>query len=181
VKDALLVIDVVNTFEHEDGDALLASFRERLPGIQTALARAREAGIPVVYVNDNAGRWDSDAPALVRAAVEGGRGGDVVAAVAPQPGDRFVLKPRYSAFDHTPLVIILRELEIERLLLAGAATEACVVQTAIDARELGFKVTILADACATVDEEIERLAFEYAGRVVGAWIESAADVDPGRA
>jgi nicotinamidase-related amidase len=181
VKDALLLIDVVNTFEHEDGDALLASFRERLPGFLTALSRARAAGIPVVYANDNAGRWDSDAPALVRAAVEDGRGGDVVEAVAPQRGDRFVLKPRYSAFDHTPLVIILRELEIERLLLAGAATEACVVQTAIDARELGFKVTILADACATVDEEIERLAFEYAERVVGARVDSATDVGHGPA
>jgi nicotinamidase-related amidase len=179
VKDALLLIDVVNTFEHEDGDALLTSFRERLPGFRTALARARAAEIPVVYVNDNAGRWDSDAPALLRAAVEG-RGGDAVAAVAPQDGDRFVLKPRYSAFDHTPLVIILRQLEIERLLLAGAATEACVVQTAIDARELGFKVSILADACATVDEEVERLAFEYAERVVGARVERAAELEPGR-
>jgi nicotinamidase-related amidase len=180
VRDALLLIDVVNTFDHEDGDALLASFRERLPGFQEALSRARAARIPVVYVNDNAGRWDSDAPALLRLAMEDGRGSDVVAAVAPQTGDRFVLKPRYSAFDHTPLVIILRELEVERLLLAGAATEACVVQTAIDARELGFKVTILADACATVDEEVERLAFEYAERVVGARVKSAGEVQPGR-
>jgi len=180
VNDALLVIDVVNTFDHEDGEALLRSFRERLPGFETAFSRARAAGVPVVYVNDNAGRWDSDAPALVRAAVEDGRGGDVVAAVAPQDGDRFVVKPRYSAFDHTPLVIILRELDVERLLLVGAATEACVVQTAIDARELGFKVTILADACATVDEEVERLAFEYAERVVGARVDRAAEVEPGR-
>jgi nicotinamidase-related amidase len=180
VNDALVLIDVVNTFDHEDGEGLLTSFRERLPGFRVALSRARAAGIPVIYVNDHAGRWDSDAPALLRSALDEGRGGDVVAAVAPQDGDRFVLKPRYSAFDHTPLVIILRELEIERLLLAGAATEACVVQTAIDARELGFKVTILADACATVDEEVERLAFEYAERVVGARVERAADSQPGR-
>ena len=82
-----------------------------------------------------------------------------------------LLKPRYSISDHTPLVILLRELEVERLLLAGAATEMCVVQSAIDARELGFKVSILAGACATTEPELERLAFEYAERVVGARVE----------
>ena len=91
--------------------------------------------------------------------------------MAPREGDRLLLKPRYSVFDHTPLVILLRELETERLLLAGAATEMCVVQSAIDARELGYKVSILADACATTDPELERLAFDYAERVVGARVE----------
>jgi nicotinamidase-related amidase len=81
------------------------------------------------------------------------------------------VKPRYSAFDHTPLDLILRELEIERILLAGAATEMCVVQTAIDAKEEGLKVSILADACATTDERMERLAFEYAEKIVGAVVE----------
>ena len=170
MNDALLLVDLINTFEHEDGDALLASFRERKDGMVAALEAARAGGIPVIYANDNIGVWDGDAPALVRKAVDG-KGGDVIAALAPQHGDRFVVKPRYSAFDHTPLVLLLRELEIDRLLLAGGATEMCIVQSAIDARELGYKVTILADACATVDEGLERLAFEYAERVVGARVE----------
>ena len=170
MRDALVVIDLLQRFDHEDGDALLASLRARLPGLREALARARADGIPVVYVNDLDGRWDSDAPALVRDALAG-PGGDALAEVAPREGDRILLKPRYSVFDHTPLVILLRELRIERLLLAGAATEMCVVQSAIDARELGFKVTILARACATTDEGLERLAFEYAERVVGARVE----------
>ena len=85
----------------------------------------------------------------------------------------FLRKPRYSAFDHTPLAIMLDELEIERVLLAGAATEMCVVQTAIDARELGLKVTILASACASVDPEDEAIALAYAERVAGARVEHA--------
>jgi nicotinamidase-related amidase len=178
MRDALVVIDVVQRFDHSGGDELLESFRERLPTFLDLLRRARAGGVPVVYVNDVARRWDADAPGLVRDAVEHGRGGDVVRAVAPERGDRFVLKPRYSIFDHTPLVILLRELEVERLLLAGAATEMCVVQSAIDARELGFKVTIAGDACATVDPDVERLALEYAERVVGARVEQAAEVEP---
>jgi nicotinamidase-related amidase len=175
VKDAVVLIDVLNTFGHEDGDRLLASFRERLPGFRAVLGRARENGLPLVYVNDMLGRWDADAPGLVREALAG-RGGDVIAEIAPRPGDRVVLKPRYSAFDHTPLVILLRELEIERLLLAGAATERCLVQSAIDARELGYKVTIVTDACATADERLERLAFEYAERVVGVFLERSEEL-----
>lgn len=170
MKDALVVVDLLQRFEHRDGDALLASLRQRLPGLRAALDRARRDDVPVVYVNDMEGRWDADAPALVRDALAG-PGGDALREIVPATGNRIVLKPRYSIFDHTPLLLLLRELEVERLLLAGAATEACVVQSAIDARELGFKVTIVADACATTDEELERLAFEYAERVVGARVE----------
>jgi nicotinamidase-related amidase len=179
VKDALLVIDVISRFDHEGGDKLLASFRERLPRLVEAIRRAREAGVPVIYANDNEGRWDSDAPGLLGEALAG-PGGDAVEQVAPQPGDPVLLKPRYSALDHTPLEILLRELEIERLLMAGTATEMCVVQTAIDARELGFKVTIVADACATVDEEMERLSLEYAERIVGAQVTPVAELGPAR-
>ncbi len=167
MKDALLMIDVVNRFDHEDGEALLGSFRQRLPGMLSAVARARESGVPVIYVNDQGRRWDSDAPRLVRSAIEEGRGGDVISRLAPQPSDPLILKQRYSAFDHTPLILLLKELGIERLLLAGAATEGCVVQSGIDARELGFKATIVADACATADEKLERIALAYAEQVVG--------------
>jgi nicotinamidase-related amidase len=171
VRDALLLVDVLNDFRHEDADALLASFRERHAALVDALGAARARGIPVVYANDNFGDWHGDAGRLVQDAVEHGRAGELVAAIAPRDGDPFVVKPRYSAFDHTPLVLVLRDLGIERILLAGAATEMCVIQTAIDAKEEGFKITILADACATTDERMEQLALEYAEEIVGALVE----------
>lgn len=176
MTDALLLVDVINRFDHEDGDKLLASFRSRLGSLRSVIERARAEGIALIYVNDLDGRWDSDAPALVRSAL-GGSGGDAVTAVAPQPGDRIVLKPRYSAFDHTPLVILLRDLGVERLVMAGAATERCVVQSAIDARELGFKVTLVADALAGVDERMEQLSLEYAERIVGVRVERAEELE----
>jgi nicotinamidase-related amidase len=132
--------------------------------------RARKSGTPLVYANDNRGHWDSNVARLVEEALAG-PGGELVRAVAPRDDDCFVVKPRYSAFDHTPLDLILRDLGTQRILLAGAATEMCVVQTAIDAKEEGLKVTILANACATTDERMEQLAFEYAERVVGAVVE----------
>jgi nicotinamidase-related amidase len=170
VKDALLLVDLLNDFEHEDGDRLLGFFRERHEGMVRALARARAEDVPVIYANDNYGVWDGDRQRLVKQALEG-RGGELLEGLAPGEDDRFVVKPRYSAFDKTPLELILRELETERLLLAGASTEGCVAQTAIDGRELGFKVSVLADACATVDERIEKVALDYLEAVVGARIE----------
>jgi len=170
VRDALLLVDFLNDFEHKDGERLLESFRERQEGMVRALARARGSDVPVVYANDNYGVWDGDRGRLVRHALEG-RGGDLLEPLAPGDGDRFVVKPRYSAFDKTPLELILRELETERILLAGASTEGCVAQTAIDGRELGFKISVLADACATVDERIAKVALDYLETVVGVRIE----------
>lgn len=171
MRDALLVVDVFDDFDHEDGEVLRDSFRASVPAMVEAIASARATGTPVVYVNDHRGRWDSDAPGLVRAVLDQPRSGGVVAPLVPQPDDRFVLKPRYSAFDHTPLALLLGELEIERIVLIGAATEGCVVQSGIDAREIGFKVTILAGACATNDRRLAAVALQYAEAVAGIRIE----------
>jgi nicotinamidase-related amidase len=167
MRDVLVVVDVINTFRHEDGGALLASFRRRLGGIQNAMSDARASGTPLVFVNDVLGRWDGDAPGLVRWAIESGAGADVVSALAPAPGESFLFKARYSAFDHTGLDLRLAELDCDRIIICGAATEGCVVQTGLDAREQGLKVTILASACATTDEDLERLALAYAEQVGG--------------
>jgi nicotinamidase-related amidase len=175
-RDALLVIDVINTFEHEDADALLQAFRQRAEGMVAAIVDARSARLPVIYVNDAADRWDGDAPGHVAAARESA-GGDVVSRLAPEAGDRFIFKPRYSAFDHTPLALVLERLKVDRVLLMGAATEGCVVQSGIDARELGLKATILLQACATVDAELESVALAYAERVVGIRVEGRHDRD----
>lgn len=169
-RDALLVIDVISTFEHEDGDALLEGFRRRADGMVAAISRARAEEVAVIYVNDALDNWDGDAPGHVLTAMRAA-GGDVVSRLAPAAGDRFLFKPRYSAFDHTPLVLVLQGLGVDRVLLAGAATEGCVVQSGIDARELGFKATILLDACATLDDELESIALAYAERVGGIHVE----------
>ena len=163
MKDALLLVDVLNDFRHEDGERLLESFRMRHEGMERALSEARSGGVPVIYAQDSRGVWDGDRSRLVREALDG-LGGDLLDPLAPEEDDRFVVKPRYSAFDKTPLELVLQELEVERLLLAGSATEGCVAQT-------GFKVSVLADACATVDERLEQVALEYLESVVGARIE----------
>lgn len=173
--DALLVVDVFNDFDHEDGEQLLESFDERAANMAQAVRSARRAEIPVVYVNDERGRWQSDAPGLIRAAVAG-KGGRLIQALVPTGDEPVILKQRYSAFDHTALDLLLESLPVERVILIGSAVEGCVVQTAIDAREHGLKVTILGDACATTDRELEDVALRYASRVVGVRVEQTETV-----
>ena len=163
---ALLLVDVIKDFRHEDGGCLLASFRERHAALRRTLEEARARETRVVYANDSAGTWVSDAPELLHRAIENGEAGDLVAALAPRGGEAVVLKPRYSAFDATPLETLLRDWRVDELLVAGTATEMCVFQTVTDALRLGFEVAVQADACATVDEENERLALLYLERVL---------------
>ena len=160
------MIDVLDAFDHDDAQALLDSFRARGEAMARAIETARESGVPVIYVNDDRDRWDSDAPALAREATDG-PGGDVIRDLLPRPGDHVLLKHRYSAFDHTALELLLEAKETERVVVVGAATEGCVAQTALDAREHGLKATILADACATADAELEETALRYTRDVGG--------------
>jgi nicotinamidase/pyrazinamidase len=158
-------VDVLKDFEHEDGDRLLASYQARHSGLVDALASARRENVPIVFVNDRPDD-EPDERAVVRLALAG-RGADLVAAVAPREDEKVVLKRRYSAFDGTSLADVLRERGVTAVELAGTATEMCVFQTAIDALRLELDVTILAAACATVDEEHEQLALDYLEKVLG--------------
>jgi nicotinamidase-related amidase len=172
--DALLVVDLFNDFEHDDAESLLASFLARAATIVQAIAGARQAGVPVIYVNDDRDRWDGDGPALIREAAEG-PGGDIIGQVLPREGDYFLFKHRYSAFDHTALDLLLEAESTKRVMVMGAATEGCVVQTALDAREHGLKATILADACATTDADLEATALRYAEDVGGIRVQRVAE------
>lgn len=167
-SDALVLVDVLADFGHDDGAELFDAFRRALPALTDAIAAARATTIPVVYANDDFGTWAGDRDAVLAEARRRAPQPELLDAVAPQGGDAFLTKPRYSAFDHTPLDLLLEERGTRRVLLAGTATEMCVAQTAIDAREAGHQVTVLVAACASVDEGNAELALEYLERVAGA-------------
>jgi nicotinamidase-related amidase len=166
--DALVLVDVLANFGHEDGDAMFAAFRDAHRSLREAIASARGAGIPVVYANDDFGTWSGDRDRVLEEARRRCPDPALIDALAPEPDDAFLCKPRYSAFDHTPLDLLLRERGVRRLLLAGTATEMCVAQSAIDGRELGYQITVLPDACAAVDAENADVALRYLEHVVGA-------------
>jgi nicotinamidase-related amidase len=178
--DALVLVDVLASFDHGDGGALFAAFRESVPSLRAELAGARAAGIPIVYANDDFGTWAGDRSRVLDESRRTCPDPELIDAVAPAAGDAFLCKPRYSAFDHTALDLFLREREVRRLLLAGTATEMCVAQTAIDGRELGYQATVLLASCSAVDARNAEVALRYLEHVVGVWIADRMDAHPGR-
>jgi nicotinamidase-related amidase len=68
---ALVVVDMLNSYEHEDADPLMDSVREVVPGIRELLDQARQDETLIVYVNDNSGDWSAGRPEIVDQAMEG--------------------------------------------------------------------------------------------------------------
>ena len=158
---ALLVIDVVNHFEFPDGALLLRNALPVAPRLRQLAARARAAGVPVIYVNDNFGQWRSNPGKLLAYCLrEECAGRRFVETVRPDAEDYCVLKPMHSAFYQTPLDVLLRHLRVSSLILAGLATNSCVLCTAHDANMRDFEVTVVSDCCAarTKKEHDEALA-----------------------
>lgn len=166
VSRALLFVDVIKDFEHEDGDALLADFTKHHAALVRALSEARADGRVVFFANDAPESGGAASEAIVEKALEG-KAADLVRALVPAPGEIFLVKPGYSGFYETDLGRLLHDQKVSALDLAGTATEMCVFQTATDAVRLGFDVTVLAGACASVDHNHEALALDYLEQVLG--------------
>ncbi|KOX19864.1 isochorismatase [Streptomyces sp. NRRL F-6491] len=144
---------MLNTYEHEDADALLPSVREALPGVEELLGRAREADAPVIYVNDNFGRWRSHHGELLEAALAG-RHPDLVKTIAPDEKSLFVVKARHSVFFETPLSYLLGQLGVRHVVLCGQVTEQCVLYSALDAHIRHFDVSLVPEAVAHIDADL---------------------------
>ncbi len=147
---ALLIIDAINDFDFVGGRQLLRRALTAAPRIAALKTRLQRRGVPVIYANDNFGRWRSSFSRVVGHCLkESSRGRPVVEMLRPGPDDYFVLKPRNSAFLDTPLEILLDHLGTRRVILTGFATEACVLATAMDAHACAFELTIPADCVAS--------------------------------
>lgn len=165
----LLILDMVSRFDFPDGRATAAAAHRIAPSIARLKDRVRSAGFQVVYVNDNPGRWRSDAPALVReATAPGSRGAAVLDALRPTKNDYFILKPRHSAFFATPLATILESLEARRLILTGVSAHQCVLFTASDAHVRQFELVVPSDCIAAPSKDDTRLALRYFRKALGA-------------
>lgn len=166
-KSALLAVDLFSDFRFPDGAALRDQLAAVAPAIGTLLRRARRSRVPVVYVNDHGGRWHDTFPDIV-ARARRGRGRAITRLVAPTRRDYFVLKPRRSAFLHTPLAMLLSSLDVGRIVVAGVATDMCILATATDAQNRELEIAVPADCCAALDEHRHRQALGLLRDSVGA-------------
>lgn len=169
---ALVVVDVLNPYEHEDADTLVRSMRDAVEPISLLVRRAREHEVPVVYVNDNYGHWNSSSAQLVETALEG-RYPELVEPLRPPEDASFVIKARHSVFYQTPLEYLLRQLGVGRIMLCGQVTEQCILYSALDGYVRHFEVAVASDAVAHIDRDLARAALKMMGRNMRAEIETA--------
>jgi nicotinamidase-related amidase len=175
-QTAVIVIDMLNTYDHEDAELLAASVRDRLPGIVELRDEAkRRDDVLLVYVNDNRDAWDAGPEALVERALDGERP-ELVEPIAPTDPVPFLPKGRHSIFYQTALDHLLRIENVERLVLAGQVTEQCILYSALDAYLRGYQLVVPPDAVAHIHEHLAQAALEMMERNMHADVSPAADV-----
>jgi len=175
---ALLLIDVINDLEFEGGDELL---RDALPAalkIAHLKERAQQAGVPVIYVNDNFGRWRSDFKKIVSHCLRDQvRGRPIAELLAPDDDDYFVLKPKHSGFFSTTLDLLLEYLGVRKLVITGFAGNNCVLFTANDAYLRDYQLVVPADCTASIRTEENEYALKQMQQVLKASIPTASAVN----
>jgi nicotinamidase-related amidase len=153
---------MISDWRFPDADKLLPGALAIAPRVAAFKARCQATGVPVIYGNDNRGHWRSDFRQVVASSLEaGGDGARITSMLAPGDDDFFVLKPKHSAFFSTPLDLLLQHLGVKRLLVAGVASDQCVVATAIDARMRDYEVLVPRDCVASQSAARNRRAIEH--------------------
>lgn len=154
-RTALLIVDVINLFDFPRGAAMARRAVRPARRILRLRDRAHANGVPVIYVNDNWGRWRSDFKSIVADCSRPDRpGAPIVRILAPTPRDFFVLKPHLSGFHETPLDTLLQSGDVSTVVIVGFAADNCVFFTAVEAHMRDYDVIVPSDCCASeVDEE----------------------------
>jgi nicotinamidase-related amidase len=167
---ALLILDLISEFTFPDAAAVLKGAKRPAAAIAKLKARARVAGVPVIYVNDTVGKWESDPRAFVQRCVRPeARGRDVVELVKPQlEEDYFIFKPKHSAFFGTPLETLLEQLRVRRLVLTGVTSHQCVLFTAMDAHVREYELIVPQDCVGATSREETRHALFIASKALRA-------------
>jgi nicotinamidase-related amidase len=178
---AIVLIDVINDFEFEGGEEMMAPALAAARRMVELKHAAHEAGVPVIYANDNFGRWRSNLGDVIAHCLQDGvRGRPIVELLQPHPQDYFVLKPKHSAFFSTTMETLLEYLGSRRLIFGGFAGNVCVQFTAQDAFMRDFDLYVPADCLASASAEENERALEYMRRVLGADTTPSAELDLGR-
>jgi nicotinamidase-related amidase len=156
-KSALVVVDMLNRYEHEDAEPLTESVRDRLPAMQRLIDAARERDVLTVYVNDNYDDWTAHAASLSEHALAGPHA-DLVEPILPAEDVPFVIKARHSIFYETQVEYLLRQEDVGRVVLMGQVTEQCILYSALDAYVRHFDVAVAPDAVAHIHAELAEAA-----------------------
>ncbi len=150
---------MINPFTFPDATQMFPTVLHVAEQIAQLKRRARNAGVPSLYVNDNFGKWQHDLRTMVESCLHNEcPGRPVTEALKPDTEDYFVLKPKHSGFFATPLELLLRFLDVRRLIVTGVSGDNCVLYTAADAYMRDFAITAPRDCIASLNPESNEYA-----------------------
>jgi nicotinamidase-related amidase len=155
-KSALIVVDMINSYDHPDAEKLTKSVEDVLPTMKDLIDGWDG---PTIYVNDNFGHWRSNRDDLLESALSG-EFGKLVEPIAPKDDSMFVVKARHSIFYQTPLEYLLGQEGIDKIVLVGQVTEQCILYSALDAYIRHHDVVVPRDAVAHIHEHLADAALE---------------------
>jgi nicotinamidase-related amidase len=174
---ALLLVDVINALDYPGSETLARAAMPCAERIARLTQRARRARVPVIYVNDNFGRWRSDFRATVDAcAAEGMPGAQLTRLLRPDEHDYFILKPQNSGFYMTSLELLLEALGVHTIVIVGFSANQCVLFTANDAHMRGYRVVVPQDCTASNASALTKAALEHVREALHAETTPAARV-----
>ncbi len=178
---ALVIVDMINDLEFPDAADFLEPTLAAARNIAALRQRMDEAGLPVIYVNDNFGRWRSNFDDLLNHCLtDDVRGKPIAELLRPTPKDYIVIKPKNSAFYSTTLETLLLYLRVKRLILTGISADSCILFTANDAYVRDLELIIPADCVASGQEQHKQEALAYMQRVLKADITPSTELNLGK-
>ena len=175
-KTALIVVDMIQTYDFSEGEQLAENVEGMLPDLKRLLDKARDSDALVIWVNDSHGDWSTNRERLLERSREAGFG-RLIDDIEPSEDVLFVLKARHSIFYQTPLDNILYENEIEHLVLAGQVTEQCILYSALDAHLRHKPVSVARDAVAHIYEDLAEAALQMMDRNMHATVCTVDDIE----
>ena len=155
----LILVDVINDLDFPDNEYLVRQADGLADRIVVLKKRCAAANIPIVYVNDNRGKWRSDVQEVVsQAQRDGAPGRSFARKLAPGAADYVVLKPKHSIFFATPLDLILEHLGVHIVIVAGITTNACILISAGELFVRGFRLVVPSDCVAALTHDLHQKA-----------------------
>lgn len=145
--------------------------------IKALLDHARKQKVPVIYATDaHLPEIDPEFEVWGKHAEAGSWGAEIVDELKPKKGDFRVLKRKYSAFQGTDLDQLLRELEVDTVILCGVVTDICIQHTAADAFFKGYKIIVPKDCVEAVDASTQEAAIKFMRKAYGPEITTSKDL-----
>ena len=171
-KTAVIVIDMQYDFVGDEAVIPCTCTPNLISNIKKLLDYCHENKVPVIYTQElhrknkiDFGReLDGDEPLHC---LEGSKGSEIIKELAPLEEDYVIAKRRYSGFFQTDLQILLTSLNVDTLIITGAATDVCVRATATDAQQYGYFVKVPKDCVAGSTLKQHEAALEHIRYILG--------------